>query len=157
MRHGILVVGLVGLVALHLACAAAPERPAPIESVPRGDAARAVDAGPAIAPGHRLARVHALFEECSGLGGLHVIFEVLDERGARWALGHHGGHGYRAEERFRVGDLYEVVYTGGPRRDEDHDANPDSSRAGWCLDGMPRTDGRAAPVRRISPPRPSTR
>jgi hypothetical protein len=145
-------------VLLVLSVFACGSRPAPRTPVPLADEGDAVVAAPEarLPAGHMRGRVHALFEECSGLGGLHVIFEILDERGARVALAHHGGHGFRAPERYCVGDEYEVEYRATARADEDHDGNPDSSRAGWCLGGMPAVGGFATPVARLSPaPQPT--
>ena len=76
--------------------------------------------------------------ECSNLGGHHYTFRI-DDGTAR--IAHGGGHGVwrdlgsglEAKRDYYVAELIET-----PRVDEDHDCVPDSSRAGWCLDMLPR-------------------
>ncbi|MCE9576176.1 MAG: hypothetical protein K8W52_23710 [Deltaproteobacteria bacterium] len=106
-------------------------------------------AGPPIAPPAAPDRVIAVVQlggvwsECSNAGGEHAALVIEPGAGApRYA--HVGGHAVRLG-LIPAG----VLPTAGwfvaelammPRVDEDHDDNPDSSGAGWCLDGMPRFD-----------------
>lgn len=100
-------------------------------------------------------RLSMLFSECSGMGGLHTIFDVVPLAGQPGLqLAHGGGHGayglpglspqnsmmMAGGKRIAGERWYVLGLRATPRLDEDHDSNPDSSRGGWCLNGMPGTD-----------------
>jgi hypothetical protein len=86
-------------------------------------------------------------DECSGAGGAHVILRPVEiVRGQAIGLVHHGGHAYWPAHEFEPGDLFVAGIWPIQRLDEDRDGNPDSSRAGWCLSGLPRTEALAGPV-----------
>ncbi len=101
--------------------------------------------------GHLFAIVRVIqrIEECSNAGGEHYVLELADGTGR---LAHVGGHAVRiglidnafgihlqpsdptkAPGRFIVAEL-----TMNPPTDPDADGNPDSSRDGWCLSGLPK-------------------
>ena len=132
--------------------AGAPSAP-PIAAAPSSvevtPAATAIEPAPdAVAPialgGDRylaVVSVAGLVDECSGAGGEHYTFAVDGSS----TLLHGGGHAVYlhlvpawgpAPPTWFVAELALV-----PRVDEDRDGNPDSSRSGWCLDRLPRTDG----------------
>ncbi len=107
--------------------------------------------------GYAILSVAQTIEECSGAGGRHVVFEVHERLGTRGvSYAHFGGHAYYPispgiglERAFPLGALYVGEVVPFVRADEDHDGNPDSSAAGWCLDGLMKTDGVAGGLRRV--------
>ncbi|HUQ07582.1 MAG TPA: hypothetical protein VM261_34045 [Kofleriaceae bacterium] len=114
-------------------------------------AADPAPAGPVTAPDGRtfaLVNLRQRFDECSGAGGEHYVFDVEVAAGSPTMKAHTGGHaiylgllGHRAlapaaasADRWYVAEL--VI---AKRLSEDRDGNPDSSVSGWCLDGIPPT------------------
>ena len=110
-------------------------------------------ASPLVAVGE----LEMVFDECSNMGGLHAIYRLDDDataRGKGLRRAHGGGHRVQAlpgiSERNTIGLAGRHMAPGGKwfvlglnptaRRDEDHDGNPDSSGAGWCLGQMPHAD-----------------
>ena len=83
-------------------------------------------------------RVSRLDEECSGLGGTHVTFSVVElGRGSGVTTPSLGGHGYFAPANGpdRVGEFFVAgIDPFGMLR-----ARPDNP--GWCLSGLPAVDG----------------
>ncbi len=77
------------------------------------------------------------------MGGEHYVFEIDGER----RLVHGGGHGEYPRLLPQFGApttrwfVAEVIMV--PPRSADADGNPDSSRAGWCLDRLPPFEGQA--------------
>ncbi|MBL8622289.1 MAG: hypothetical protein JNK64_13330 [Myxococcales bacterium] len=139
---------MLKLLALALTLAACPHRTAP---PPRAAAAPGPTAAPAPTPTpatHFAAvELSQTWSECSNAGGEHAAFAIGGSRMHVLRMAHAGGHaeyyefggrsfsppGPRAASGWFVAEL--IV---APRVDEDHDDNPDSGLAGWCLDGMPR-------------------
>ena len=103
--------------------------------------------GPVTAPDGRtfaLVNLRQRFDECSGAGGEHYIFDVEVAAGKPAVKGHAGGHavhlGLLGHRATAVGDRWYVAEVAiAARLSEDRDGNPDSSVAGWCLDRLPKT------------------
>ncbi len=117
-------------------CPHPPAAPTPVDDAP----VVALDA----APRPTIARVVELHHECSGAGGLHAVFAVLDDAGATVALAHWGGHAYWADRRFCLGDRFTVDYVAAPRGDPDPMAG--------CLDDLPTFEGSVTPLAWIDGP-----
>jgi hypothetical protein len=109
--------------------------------------ASVASAQPVTAPDGRtfaLVNLRERFDECSGAGGEHYIFDVEVAAGSPAIKAHAGGHSVHlgllpqwpkaAASRWFVAEL--VI---AKRPSEDRDDNPDSSVAGWCLDRLPPT------------------
>ncbi|MCC6527315.1 MAG: hypothetical protein IT373_31995 [Polyangiaceae bacterium] len=99
-----------------------------------------------------IGELESLLSECSGLGGLHAIYRVSSQSsGHPVRLAHGGGHGVRrlagttedlafaGRRQIAPGRWFVLGLVPTARVDEDHDRNPDSGLAGWCLHEMPRT------------------
>ena len=87
-----------------------------------------------------LARVSRLDEECSGLGGTHVTFAVIEVgRGAAVTVLSHGGHGYFAGQTGprAVGEYFVVGV------DPLGSLTPRPDNGAWCITGLPAVDGEA--------------
>lgn len=111
-------------------------------------------ASPWFADGREFAvvRLVSVTHECSGAGGEHYAFEIEEPAHLRGGLAHLGGHAVYLglipsavslahTPRPAAGvQRYVVELAMTPPVDEDTDANPDSSRAGWCLSHLPRFD-----------------
>jgi hypothetical protein len=138
---------LIALAFATCRSSAAPPPPPPPPAAP-------VAPAPAFTPSRPDARLAALeldaeWSECSGAGGYHASLAIDGLAMHRLRYVHAGGHASYTRfgaARFGAGKrpasgwfVGEIVLAG--RTDEDHDRNPDSSRSGWCLDGMPRFDG----------------
>ena len=103
--------------------------------------------GPVTAPDGRtfaLVNLRQRFDECSGAGGEHYVFDIEVAAGKPALRGHAGGHAIRLgllpHRAQATGDRWYVAEIAiAPRLSEDRDGNPDSSRAGWCLDRLPPT------------------
>ena len=107
-----------------------------------------------------LVRAVQVLEECSGLGGTHVVLEVVRvaEGGPALEAAYHGGHGYRGIGGTLVsGNPDPAQLDDGPlfvaglaaRKSKDEPGLPDTVGQGWCLDGLRTTDAVAvwlAPV-----------
>jgi hypothetical protein len=86
-----------------------------------------------------IVRVSRLDEECSGLGGTHVTFTVVEiGRGSAVTAPTHGGHGYFAPANGpdQVGELFVAGI-------DPYGALVDRDNLGWCLVGLPPVDGYA--------------
>jgi hypothetical protein len=83
-------------------------------------------------------RVSRIDEECSGLGGAHVTFAVVElGRGSGVTTPGMGGHGYFAPANGprRVGDYFVAgIDPFGMLR-------PRPDNPAWCLVGLPAVDG----------------
>ena len=103
--------------------------------------------GPVTAPDGRtfaLVNLRQRFDECSGAGGEHYIFDVEVAAGKPALRGHAGGHaihlGLLPHRATATGDRWYVAEIAIAKRlSEDRDGNPDSSVRGWCLDRLPAT------------------
>ncbi|MBI4950417.1 MAG: hypothetical protein HY908_00140, partial [Myxococcales bacterium] len=126
--------------------------PDPDEGFFRGPSAdpAALAGSPVVAIGE----LESVLSECSGLGGLHAIYRVSSQSsGHPVRLAHGGGHGVRrlpgtteanhlalaGRRAVAPGRWFVLGLVSTARVDEDHDQNPDSGLAGWCLHRMPRT------------------
>ena len=84
--------------------------------------------------------------ECSGAGGEHYVLAIDEPGQPRPRLAHAGGHAvylgllptFANEQPASRHYVAELVMRA--RGSEDNDGNPDSSRKGWCLDGLPEFD-----------------
>jgi hypothetical protein len=114
----------------------------------------AAPTGPVTAPDGRtfaLVNLRQRFDECSGAGGEHYVFDVEVAAGSPAIKAHAGGHsihiGLLPQWAKVTGDHWfvaEIVIA--KRLSEDADGNPDSSVSGWCLDRIPATQ---ASVQRV--------
>jgi len=91
-----------------------------------------------------LVNLRQRFDECSGAGGEHYVFDVEVAAGTPALRGHAGGHaihlGLLAHRATATSDRWYVAELAiAARVSEDRDGNPDSSVAGWCLDRLPAT------------------
>jgi hypothetical protein len=110
-----------------------PEKIAPpaVESVPPQQLITNEDAvrnAPAVA----IVRADVVQEECSNMGGLHVVLTVVDlARGDKKALHtlHYGEHGFEPDAPIKVGDLFVAAVTPSP--------GLHVRSQGWCLDDLP--------------------
>ncbi len=135
--------------ALALTLAACSRHPAPPSAPPPVEPAAAA-AAPATARSPRSLTVVELtrtWSECSNAGGEHAAFAIGGQRMHVLRMAHAGGHGEYHDFSDRsfsppgprdASGWYVAELIMHARPDEDHDGNPDSSLAGWCLDGMPR-------------------